>query len=949
MQVAGGIGTFRDDVTPDTGVISAVSALQEVGLASQTGELRGAGQQRPFPRVAVCNAQRLQDVARFNGDLVGQKRQHQQRFALLEDQWHLHRHVYQVYKRGLVQLRVTFCGCNPSMFQNMFEMGKQTENYTSDEQCRRIKVKNKYQRKLFLYFGNVVLLCLRTDGAPLIGSTNLDWADLCEELLGVRPQEGELEGSVVKLSWLAHHFSHINIDEGNVEQLQRFTHAWILRFIRGVLFVNKSSSRVSLRYLQFLRDFEQCSTYAWGPAVLAYLYREMCSAADYKVKSIRGMCILIQMWAWERCTTLAPKRAPPVIENKPLGHRWLRRGNQHIGNDDLRVFRRKLDLIKQHEFVWEPYTTTVMAALPPICVVGSVAWFAVVPLICFHVVEVLRQFGLQQPIPGFPSQPQNLHGITLKGKQDENWFHLLAPFISQWNNAAEFRVDVYPRQEGLLGFNSDYMGEVVETLQYMVSPQGRNTWAVDDLVPYVDKLAIISEEQERITEPVSHGPTSEREFPAQEFHILQLSVETRGIGRRREPRGHGMYYTPATFSEYPSQMYQYPFAGHHTDTFETSHSFGGVAKTQPHFSWPTMTPSQQHDAPMATPNAPFAPQWNVPGAIPDMGDLLGVDLRQERGIDNAVAEEILIVKREDGIDHGEGMMQSYPPRALDRRLQEDWAKDAREGPRVLMSLRTHLLLEVASPLSSFSIPLPFIFQEAKESIDEEDPRPTSSNGACINGSTQSISFLILVDFGRPFARIVVGSGISVHVSLEGGIAASFPRDHHCADDFTLHGQSASAGGDTTGVVSGRSGTATCRMLRGCASHAGVLHEISMQGVDNIDEGYYGSLIGCPMYLTTTRSNILFSQKNKTEIFVDNQVAIAVANNLVCHGKTKHFNIKVYYLIKIQQSGEVNLIYCKSKDQLADMFTKSLPINKLELKELEFAVPKARRSVEDILL
>jgi len=33
------------------------------------------------------------------------------------------------------------------------------------------------------------------------------------------------------------------------------------------------------------------------------------------------------------------------------------------------------------------------------------------------------------------------------------------------------------------------------------------------------------------------------------------------------------------------------------------------------------------------------------------------------------------------------MMQSYPSRALDIRLQEDWAKDAREGPRVLVSLR----------------------------------------------------------------------------------------------------------------------------------------------------------------------------------------------------------------------------------------------------------------------
>jgi len=32
-------------------------------------------------------------------------------------------------------------------------------------------------------------------------------------------------------------------------------------------------------------------------------------------------------------------------------------------------------------------------------------------------------------------------------------------------------------------------------------------------------------------------------------------------------------------------------------------------------------------------------------------------------------------------------MQSYPARALDRRLQVDWTRDAREDPRVLMSLR----------------------------------------------------------------------------------------------------------------------------------------------------------------------------------------------------------------------------------------------------------------------
>ncbi|KAL5164824.1 Serine/threonine-protein phosphatase 7 long form [Glycine soja] len=384
-----------------------------------------------------------------------------------------------------------------------------------------------------------VLLGLRVDGAPLI----------------VKPREGELQGSMVKLSWLTHHFSQINNHDGNVVQLQRFTRAWILRFIGGVLFVDKSSSKVSL------------STYAWGPAVFAFLYREMCSATDYKIKSIGGMCILIQMWAWERCTTLAPKRTPP-----------------------------------------EPYTATVMSMLPPICLVGSVAWCAVVPLICFHVVErhqpdrVLRQFGMQQPIPECPLQPLNIHGLTLKGKQDENWFQLLAPMISQWNNRPEFRVDMFDDPKNA---NTATLAEVAETLQYMIT--------------------ILSKEQEKITKPVAHGPASERRFPPQEFYMLQSSVETRGFGRRREvveaeefsqqmeQRGHGMYYTPPTFS-------QYPFEGHDTDMSTSEHLFGGVAETHPHFSWPTMIPSQQHDVPMATPNAPLAPQWNVPGAIPNMGD-----------------------------------------------------------------------------------------------------------------------------------------------------------------------------------------------------------------------------------------------------------------------------------------------------------------------------------------
>ncbi|KAL5131309.1 hypothetical protein HKD37_12G034218 [Glycine soja] len=40
-------------------------------------------------------------------------------------------------------------------------------------------------------------------------------------------------------------------------------------------------------------------------------------------------------------------------------------------------------------------------------------------------------------------------------------------------------------------------------------------------------------------------------------------------------------------------------------------------------------------------------------------------------------------------------MQSYPARALDRRLQVDWARDPMEGPRVLMSLRNRFFLRLA--------------------------------------------------------------------------------------------------------------------------------------------------------------------------------------------------------------------------------------------------------------
>jgi len=168
-----------------------------------------------------------------------------------------------------------------------------------------------------------VLLGLPVDGNPLIGSTNIEGINMCEQYLGVRPNANALaNGNTLKLSWLASEFANIQDYVDDEEHLKIFARAWILRFIRGVMLVDKSSKRVPMRYLQFMVAFEECSTYAWGTAALSYLYREMCNATDYNVQFIGGCILLIQLWAWERCPKLVSSIVPTQQQNNPLGYRY---------------------------------------------------------------------------------------------------------------------------------------------------------------------------------------------------------------------------------------------------------------------------------------------------------------------------------------------------------------------------------------------------------------------------------------------------------------------------------------------------------------------------------------------------------------------------------------------------------------------------------------------------
>ncbi|KZV25304.1 retrovirus-related Pol polyprotein from transposon TNT 1-94 [Dorcoceras hygrometricum] len=92
-----------------------------------------------------------------------------------------------------------------------------------------------------------------------------------------------------------------------------------------------------------------------------------------------------------------------------------------------------------------------------------------------------------------------------------------------------------------------------------------------------------------------------------------------------------------------------------------------------------------------------------------------------------------------------------------------------------------------------------------------------------------------------------------------------------------------------------------------------------------------------LWLRKILFDLSLEQTQSTEIHVDNQAAIAISKNPVFHGKTKHFNIKLFFLREVQKNGAVTLVYCRTEDQAADVFTKPLPISKFEFLRTKLGV------------
>ena len=70
------------------------------------------------------------------------------------------------------------------------------------------------------------------------------------------------------------------------------------------------------------------------------------------------------------------------------------------------------------------------------------------------------------------------------------------------------------------------------------------------------------------------------------------------------------------------------------------------------------------------------------------------------------------------------------------------------------------------------------------------------------------------------------------------------------------------------------------------------------------------------------------------ICCDNLSAITITRDATYHARTKHINIYYHYIREKVASNEASLTYIASKDNIADIMTKAIPLeNHNELKEL----------------
>ncbi|KAI5355814.1 hypothetical protein L3X38_008709 [Prunus dulcis] len=83
------------------------------------------------------------------------------------------------------------------------------------------------------------------------------------------------------------------------------------------------------------------------------------------------------------------------------------------------------------------------------------------------------------------------------------------------------------------------------------------------------------------------------------------------------------------------------------------------------------------------------------------------------------------------------------------------------------------------------------------------------------------------------------------------------------------------------------------------------------------------------------------QVEATPILCDNTSAIAITKNPVHHHRTRHISRRVHFIRDALQNGEIDLLYCRTGEQNADIFTKALARDRFEYLRSKLGVISAK--------
>lgn len=320
------------------------------------------------------------------------------------------------------------------------------------------------------------ILRLPVTGNPLIGDTPVSSVK-CQlaSLLGMSMCDvnGELKSSGIRFRTLQERLSP--------EEIRPAPRAigYMLWLLGATLFLDKSSTRLSVHYLPFLTCLDDVPGYAWGAATLAYLYRQLGISSRADTQQIAGCLTLLQTWIYEYFPAFRPSRRDGWTPNTPCSLRWAPTSTPRVSQIALLEYRRMLDRMSVDAVTWTPFGKNPSMNVPITLFSGIIH--------CRTITEpympdrCLRQFGYVQVIPTQVFIPRKVyrgrktqkyicdHDVMLRSWQE--WRHMLVNLSGIGSSKASFPNQVV----------DGYLPWFRERSHLRVSPpQGDSNDAVDD-------------------------------------------------------------------------------------------------------------------------------------------------------------------------------------------------------------------------------------------------------------------------------------------------------------------------------------------------------------------------------------------------------------------------------------------------------------------------------------